>query len=110
MAKAVQDSLQSLSAIACYLESTGSHQEACPAGIAYIGHNCLPGWAPVILIRQLQSPYQSCGGGVIAGPVGMIEGALQLSGDVVSAGSTYFRENPVAGYHLEMMMKQAATI
>lgn len=47
---------------------------------------------------------------MIAGPVGMIEGALQLSGDVVSAGSTYFRENPVAGYHLEMMMKQAATI
>lgn len=77
-----------------------------PGGIAYISYNCLPGWAPVIPLRKLLSLYQDYGGGVMAGPVGAIEGALQFSTDVAKAGSTYFKENPFAGHHLEKMTKQ----
>lgn len=42
----------------------------------------------------------------MSGPLGMIEGALQFSGEVARAGSIYFQENPIAGLHLEQLMKQ----
>lgn len=77
-----------------------------PGGIAYISYNCLPGWAPVIPIRELMSLYQDYGEGKISGPIGMIEGALQFVGDVAKAGSIYFQENPIAGHHLKHLMKQ----
>ncbi|NNU36026.1 methyltransferase domain-containing protein [Rhizobium sophorae] len=77
-----------------------------PGGIAYISYNCLPGWAPIIPIRELMSLYQEYGEGKISGPVGMIEGALQFLGDVAKAGSIYFNENPIAGHHLKHLMKQ----
>ncbi|MCX8279302.1 class I SAM-dependent methyltransferase [Phyllobacterium sp. 0TCS1.6C] len=77
-----------------------------PGGIAYISYNCLPGWAPVIPIRELLSLYQDYGDGIMSGPVGMIEGALKFSADIAKAGSIYFQENPVAGQHLEHLMKQ----
>ncbi|MEJ1117259.1 class I SAM-dependent methyltransferase [Phyllobacterium sp. CCNWLW109] len=77
-----------------------------PGGIAYISYNCLPGWAPVIPIRELMSLYQDCGEGKNTGPTGMIEGALQFVGDVAKAGSIYFQENPIAGHHLKHLMKQ----
>ncbi|UHD45788.1 class I SAM-dependent methyltransferase [Aureimonas altamirensis] len=77
-----------------------------PGGIAYISYNCLPGWAPIIPIRQLLSLYQDYGGGKMSGPIGTIEGALQFSRDIAKAGSIYFRDNPFAEHHLETMMKQ----
>ena len=76
-----------------------------PGGIAYISYNCLPGWAPVIPLRQLLTLYQNYGGGAMAGPLSAIEGALQFSGEIAKAGSVYFKENPFAGHHLEKMMK-----
>jgi SAM-dependent methyltransferase len=77
-----------------------------PGGIVYVSYNCLPGWAPVIPIRELMSLYKEFGEARMSGPLGMIEGALQFSGEVSRAGSIYFQENPVAGRHLEQLMKQ----
>jgi SAM-dependent methyltransferase len=77
-----------------------------PGGIVYVSYNCLPGWAPVIPIRALMSLYKEFGEARMSGPLGMIEGALQFSGEVARAGSIYFQENPIAGLHLEQLMKQ----
>lgn len=77
-----------------------------PGGIAYISYNCLPGWAPVIPIRQLMSLYKEYGGARMLGPIGMIERALQFSADIAKAGSIYFQDNPFASHHLEHLMKQ----
>lgn len=77
-----------------------------PGGVAYISYNCLPGWAPVVPIRKLFSLYQDYGGGVMSGPLGIIEGAVQFAGEVAKAGSIYFKENPFAGVHLDKLTKQ----
>ncbi len=34
-----------------------------PGGLVYISYNCLPGWAPIIPIRQLMALYRDSGGG-----------------------------------------------
>ncbi len=78
-----------------------------PGGIVYVSYNCLPGWAPAIPLRQLLTLYGDYGGGQMAGPQGTIEGALQFSGDVLKAGSLYFRDNPSAANHFERLSKQS---
>lgn len=78
-----------------------------PGGVAYISYNCMPGWAPVLPIRKLFSLYQDYGAGVMSGPLGMIEGALQFAGEVAKTGAIYFKENPIAGVHLEKVTKQS---
>lgn len=77
-----------------------------PGGIAYISYNCLPGWAPVIPIRQLMSLYQNYGGGKMSRPIEMIERAIQFVEETAKAGSFYFRDNPFARHHLETLAKQ----
>lgn len=77
-----------------------------PGGIAYISYNCLPGWAPVIPIRQLLSLYQDYGGGKMSRPIEMIEGAVQFAEEIAKAGSFYFRDNPFARHHLDQLTKQ----
>ncbi|MCD2184973.1 class I SAM-dependent methyltransferase [Rhizobium sp. GN54] len=77
-----------------------------PGGIAYISYNCLPGWAPVVPIRQLMSLYQDYGGGKMSRPIEMIEGAVQFATEIAKAGSFYFRDNPFAKHHLEELSKQ----
>lgn len=77
-----------------------------PGGIAYISYNCLPGWAPVIPIRQLMSLYQTNGGGKMSKPMDMIEGAFSVVEEIANAGSLYFRENPFARQHLKDMARQ----
>ncbi|MEI1252210.1 class I SAM-dependent methyltransferase [Rhizobium aouanii] len=77
-----------------------------PGGLAYISYNCLPGWAPVVPIRQLMSLYQDYGGGKMSRPIERIEGAVQFAEEIAKAGSYYFRDNPFAKHHLEQMGKQ----
>ncbi|WP_081852079.1 class I SAM-dependent methyltransferase [Pseudorhizobium marinum] len=77
-----------------------------PGGIAYISYNCLPGWAPIIPIRQLMSLYQNNGGGRMSRPIDMIEGAFSVVEEIAKAGSLYFRENPFARQHLKEMTRQ----
>jgi SAM-dependent methyltransferase len=77
-----------------------------PGGIVYISYNCLPGWAPVIPIRQLMSLYQQNGGGRMSKPVDTIDAALAVVEEIANAGSLYFRENPFASHHLKEMAKQ----
>lgn len=77
-----------------------------PGGIVYVSYNCLPGWAPIIPIRQLMSLYGQHGGGGMSGPFAMIDGTVNFARDVATAGSLYFRDNPLAGHHLDRMAKQ----
>ncbi len=77
-----------------------------PGGITYISYNCLPGWAPVVPIRQLMSLYRDHGGGRMSRPIEMIEGAVQFAEEIAKAGSFYFRDNPFARHHLEQLTKQ----
>ena len=77
-----------------------------PGGIAYISYNCLPGWAPILPVRELMLLYKDSVAGKSAGAAEMVEGALGFAGDVMRAGSAYFRDNPFARHQLEGMMKQ----
>lgn len=78
-----------------------------PGGVAYISYNCLPGWAPVIPIRQLMRLFQDCGGTSVSGPAGMVNGALKFTEDFAKADSIYFKENPILQHHLEKLQSQS---
>lgn len=74
-----------------------------PGGVAYISWNCLPGWAPIVPMRQLMSLYNDHGGGKMSKPAEMVDGAVQFVDEIAKAGSFFFRDNPFAKRHLEDM-------
>jgi SAM-dependent methyltransferase len=78
-----------------------------PGGIAYISYNCLPGWAPIIPIRQLLALYRDSGGGRMAKTEDMIENGLAVVEEIARAGGGYFQANPMAKHHLAEMGKQS---
>lgn len=78
-----------------------------PGGIVYISYNCLPGWAPVIPIRQLMTLYRDSGGGRMAKVEDMIENGMAVVEEVAKAGSIFFQANPFAAHHLKEMAKQS---
>jgi SAM-dependent methyltransferase len=77
-----------------------------PGGIAYISYNCMPGWAPIIPMRQMLTLYQEYGGGKMLGPAATIDGALQFLAEIAKSGSNYFQDNPFARHHLEQLLTQ----
>jgi SAM-dependent methyltransferase len=79
-----------------------------PGGITYISYNCLPGWAPMVPIRQLMALHRDRGarGG---GANGTISGAVAFVEEVARAGSGYFRDNAVAMHHLDLIKRQGPT-
>jgi SAM-dependent methyltransferase len=78
-----------------------------PGGIAYVSYNCLPGWAPVVPIRQLMSLYRDSGGGRMAKVEDMIENGMAVVEEVAKAGSLFFQANPFAAHHLKEMARQS---
>lgn len=78
-----------------------------PGGLVYISYNCLPGWAPIIPIRQLMALYRDSGGGRMAKTEDMIENGLAVVEEIAKAGSIFFQSNPFAAHHLQQMAKQS---
>jgi SAM-dependent methyltransferase len=79
-----------------------------PGGITYISYNALPGWAPILPIRQLMALHRDRGprGG---GANGTIACAIAFVEEVARAGSGYFQDNPVATHHLDTIKRQGPT-
>lgn len=75
-------------------------------GIVYISYNCLPGWAPIIPIRELLRQYHKVGSGQMAGSIESIDNAVMMSAELLKVGSAFLRDNPAAAYHLEQLKKK----
>jgi hypothetical protein len=81
-------------------------RKLCLGGIVYISYNCLPGWAPIIPIRELLRLYHEVVSGQMAGSIGSIDNAVMMSAELLTVGSAFLRENPAAANHLEQIEKK----
>ncbi len=74
-----------------------------PGGVAYISYNCLPGWAPVIPIRDLLMLHSEYGLGQAQDPRGAIEGAISFTKEIIGAGRILSNENPYAAHQAKRL-------
>ncbi|WP_413989004.1 methyltransferase regulatory domain-containing protein [Labrys okinawensis] len=72
-------------------------------GALYISYNCLPGWAPLVPIRQLIIDIKRRHAG---NSQSQIAAALDLLAQLKEGNATYFACNPMASVHLEAMLAQ----
>ena len=72
-----------------------------PDGVAYVSYNCMPGWAPLVPIRQFMLDVKHRN-------VGSTERQLALALDLVNklrqGGAAYFAANPAAAQHVDYML------
>jgi SAM-dependent methyltransferase len=73
-----------------------------PDGLAYISYNCMPGWAPLIPIRQLMMDVKRRNPGRSDQQVDL---ALKLLADLRRGNAAYFAANPAAARHLDGLLK-----
>jgi SAM-dependent methyltransferase len=77
-----------------------------PGGLVYISFNCLPGWAPIIPIRQLMLLGGSYAPGKAAGSMQMIEDGIAFVDRIIDSDSMYFRMNPAACQQWDRIKKE----
>jgi len=72
-----------------------------PNGVGYVSYNCMPGWAPLVPIRQFMVEVKHRN-------VGSSERQVALAFDLVNklrqGGAAYFTANPTASQHLDQMI------
>ncbi len=71
--------------------------------VLYVSYNCLPGWAPLVPIRQLILEIKRMHSG---GSEAQIASALDLLARLKQGNAAYFANNPVASAHLDSMLGQ----
>ena len=71
-------------------------------GTVYVSYNCLPGWAPIIPIRELMTLFMERSRGASDTPE-MIKRATEFARDVLKAQPAYLTGSPVAAHHLDSM-------
>jgi SAM-dependent methyltransferase len=74
-------------------------------GMLYISYNCLPGWSPMLPLRnlmKLHADFSGEGTGVVA----KVDGALAFAQQVIDSGALYFRRNPAVGEWLKAIAGQ----
>ena len=75
-----------------------------PGGVVYISYNTLPGWAPVMPLRELLFQH----GANSSEPTAVrIEKALEFVEKLKEENAGYFRANPVSGARLEQIRKMS---
>lgn len=72
-------------------------------GILYVSYNCLPGWAPLVPIRQLIIDVKRLHAD---GSEAQIASALDLLARLKQGNAAYFTSNPLAAAHLDVMLGQ----
>ena len=73
-----------------------------PDGLAYISYNCMPGWAPIVPIRQLMLAVKRR---IPATSDRQISLALDLVLKFKQGNAAFFAANPAAAQYLEAMLK-----
>ncbi|WP_448956400.1 class I SAM-dependent methyltransferase [Labrys neptuniae] len=72
-------------------------------GVLYVSYNCLPGWAPLVPIRQLILQVKQRHDG---NSQAQIAAALALLARLKQDNAAYFAANPAAGAHVDAMLGQ----
>ncbi|HEY4921830.1 MAG TPA: class I SAM-dependent methyltransferase [Xanthobacteraceae bacterium] len=72
-----------------------------PNGLAYVSYNCMPGWAPLMPIRQLTLEVKRRNPGASEQQLAL---ALDLLGKLWQANAGYLTINPVAAHHVGTML------
>lgn len=72
-------------------------------GVLYVSYNCLPGWAPLVPIRQLILDIKRMHAG---GSEAQVASALDLLARLKQGNAAYFANNPLAAAHLDSMLGQ----
>ena len=72
-------------------------------GVLYVSYNCMPGWAPLVPIRQLILDIKRMHSG---GSEAQIASALDLLARLKQGNAAYFANNPLAAAHLDSMLGQ----
>jgi SAM-dependent methyltransferase len=73
-----------------------------PDGLAYISYNCMPGWAPIVPIRQLMLAVKRRIPGTSDRQISL---ALDLVLKFKQGNAAFFAANPAAAQCLETMLK-----
>jgi SAM-dependent methyltransferase len=76
-----------------------------PGGVFYVSYNILPGWAPVLPLRQLLKMHVDSSA-ARDGIVDRIDAALDFAQKMVDTGAAYFRINPIAAERLKQIQGQ----
>ncbi len=71
-----------------------------PGGIVYISYNCLPGWAPVLPLRELMVEHAA---GSSEGMTARIDKAIAFAGQLAELKSGYFAVNPGVAARVEKL-------
>jgi SAM-dependent methyltransferase len=72
-----------------------------PKGLAYVSYNCMPGWAPLVPIRQLMLEVKRRNPG---GSERQLTLGLDLIVKLWQANAGYFTINPIAAHHFGAML------
>src|ERR1700694_710491 len=80
-----------------------ARQRLKPDGVFYVSYNCMPGWAPLVPIRQLMHEVKRRNPGASSGR--QLTQALELLTKLRDGGAGYFAANPKAAEHLSGMLK-----
>lgn len=78
-----------------------TRQRLQPDGLLYVSYNCMPGWAPLAPIRQFMLQVKRRNAGASQRQLAL---ALDLIGQLKTAGALYFQANPSAAQHLDHMV------
>src|SRR5262249_14413053 len=74
-------------------------------GMLYISYNCLPGWSPMLPLRNLMKLHADFSGEG-TGMVDKVDGALAFAQQVIDSGALYFSRNPAVGEWLKAIAGQ----
>jgi hypothetical protein len=75
-------------------------------GVFYVSYNSLPGWAPILPLRNLLSLYSDHGVGDAHGIMARVDTSLNFAKSVADANGRYFTANPSAVTRLESIIGQ----
>lgn len=73
-----------------------------PGGIVYVSYNCMPGWAPMLPVRELMTLYKSRAGNLVDAHQ-LVEDAVKFAQEVLGAQPNYFDANPNVAKSLELL-------
>jgi len=73
-------------------------------GVVYISYNTLPGWAPLLPLRELMVQYTR---GSAEASTQKVEKGLAFAQHLHELKATYFRDNPIVKYNLEEMVEDS---
>lgn len=82
------------------------HKNLAVGGVLYISYNCLPGWAPMVPVRELMALYEEAKGGSLKSG---INEALNYAEKLIELDAGYMKAQPGIKARLEQARKHDPT-